>query len=359
MSRNEIVVSAAGSRKTTRIVKEAIAKSSEKIAITTYTIENTEQIRVYFNEDIGFIPSNVQIQTWFTFLLTEFARPYRNYLIDNRIESIAFVHGQSTRGIMKSNTKRYYFSERKIYNDKLSEFIIRCNEASSGLVIKRLEQRFDVIYIDEAQDMAGYDLDLIELLFKSNIDVVLVADPRQGTYSTNHSSKNKKYRKSSVIEKFSEWKLKGLCLLTNQTKCYRSNQSICDFADFLYPNELKTESVMNIRTEHDGVFVIRESQVAQYQEKYKAQVLRFNKKSNSFGYPAQNFGVVKGKTFDRVLIIPTAKIREFISTGNIDQVGDISKFYVACTRARYSLAIVLADNLKISEKLGPLIQLFE
>jgi superfamily I DNA/RNA helicase len=44
-----------------------------------------------------------------------------------------------------------------------------CNEKSGGAVIHRLENIYNYIYIDEVQDLSGYDLDLIELLFRSKI----------------------------------------------------------------------------------------------------------------------------------------------------------------------------------------------
>ena len=42
---------------------------------------------------------------------------------------------------------------------------------------ERLEQRFDCIYIDEIQDMAAYDIDLIELILRSKVKLTLVGDP--------------------------------------------------------------------------------------------------------------------------------------------------------------------------------------
>ena len=50
-----------------------------------------------------------------------------------------------------------------------------------------------ILYIDEVQDFVGYDLDIILLMFKSNIKVLLVGDTRQLTYQTHYSRKNRKY----------------------------------------------------------------------------------------------------------------------------------------------------------------------
>ena len=45
------------------------------------------------------------------------------------------------------------------------------------------------MFVDEMQDLAGYDLALLEKLFGSALPVTAVGDPRQGTYSTNNSAK--------------------------------------------------------------------------------------------------------------------------------------------------------------------------
>ncbi len=58
--------------------------------------------------------------------------------------------------------------------------------------INRLANIYSHLYIDEVQDMAGYDLEIIELLMKSHIAVTCVGDGKQATFKTNNSIKNKK-----------------------------------------------------------------------------------------------------------------------------------------------------------------------
>ncbi len=79
--------------------------------------------------------------------------------------------------------EKFYFAEPgQIWSDKLPRFVIECDEASNSAVIRRLEQRFDHIYIDEVQDLVGYDLEIIELLLKSKINVTMVGHHRQATF---------------------------------------------------------------------------------------------------------------------------------------------------------------------------------
>jgi DNA helicase-2/ATP-dependent DNA helicase PcrA len=50
-------------------------------------------------------------------------------------------------------------------------------------------------------------------------------------------------------------------------------------------------------------------------------------------------------TFERVLIYPHAKFQKFLKTGRMELDGQSkTKTYVAVTRARQSVAIVVPDN---------------
>ena len=59
--------------------------------------------------------------------------------------------------------------------------------------------------------MAGWDIEVIELLLKSKINVALVGDHRQATFRTNNAAKNGGYSGVQIIKKFREWDKARLC----------------------------------------------------------------------------------------------------------------------------------------------------
>lgn len=65
---------------------------------------------------------------------------------------------------------------------KLPELALHCNQCSDGVVLDRIGRLFDVIVVDEAQDMAGYDFDFISGLIKSGVEIVVCGDEGQTTY---------------------------------------------------------------------------------------------------------------------------------------------------------------------------------
>ncbi len=340
---NKLVIASAGSGKTTFLVQEALSRPDKRIAMLTYTNNNINEINKKFCEQHGGIPKTVDVMTWFSFLLRECTRPYqRSVYSKSRVRTIFFPKGRSAKGVPYSKTERYYFrSGDEIYSDKISRFVIDCETNSSGLVTKRLTDIYDEIFIDEFQDLAGYDLDLLEIFLKSGIRMVIVGDPRQCTYTTNSSAKNSQYRSIGIMKLICEWEKNSLCQIEKHAKSYRFNQKICTFADMLWPAMEKTVSHNNTATEHDGMFVVSEDKVRKYVDHYNPAVLRYDKNANTYGYPALNFGSSKGLEWPRVLIIPHGPIKKYLQTGDVKDVEkSLEKFYVAVTRAKHSVAFL-------------------
>ena len=70
----------------------------------------------------------------------------------------------------------------KIYLDKISKFFVEYNNKTQGEIIKRIARSYFIIYIDEIQDLSGWKLQIIKLLFISKAKILLVGDHRQVTY---------------------------------------------------------------------------------------------------------------------------------------------------------------------------------
>jgi len=226
--------------------------------------------------------------------------------------------------------KHYFSKDYKIYSDKLSKFVVRCNEASDGCVIDRISALFRYIFIDEIQDMAG--------------------DPRQVTYHTHFPQKYKKYA-NGKIEDFIISECKSLAFnIDNETLrgSWRNNQIICDFANRIFPDYPKFKSLQTETNQHKGVFLVREKDITMYLEEYKPIQLRYSRAKNvNLNYKSKNFGESKGGTFNHVLIYPTAKIENWLfNNEELDNFEIKCKFYVVVTRARHSVAIVCKNNVK-------------
>jgi DNA helicase-2/ATP-dependent DNA helicase PcrA len=344
MNKNVAILAAAGSRKTEHIVESALAVSGGRVLITTYTNENQRQIISRIEKKVGALPPNIMVMGWFTFLINQCAKPYQRALTDTPL----FISGLNFKGARNQYTKKSdlsYFFDRQgaMYRDGVSDFVVTLNEATHGAVVRRLESVFTHIFVDEVQDLVGYDLDVLDLLMKSKIQLMLVGDPRQHTLATNIGPRNKKYRGAGLAIWFGE--RSRVCTLETRNQSYRCNQAICDFADGLYPAMPKTMSVDVPATGHDGIFRVSVDDVHEYVARHHpVTVLRYDKNVDTLGLPAMNIGVSKGSTFDRVLLFPTKPMLQYLEDRDPSKLKAPEKLYVAVTRARYSVAFVVPNS---------------
>lgn len=345
--KNKLIIAVAGSGKTTHLVREALSKSGN-VLITTYTEANAVEIQNKIYNEKGYIPQNITVKTWFSFLLQHLVRPYQS-LMDESLCGIRigfFLNpGRSALYVKKNNVLKYYFTESfKIYSDKISEFAYEVNKKSNNIIRRRLSRIFQHIFIDEAQDLAGWDYDILKLLFDSAANVLLVGDPRQCTYTTNDSAKNNKFKKK--FHEYIEHFFSDECIIDEEVlmTSHRNSKAICEFSSQLFPN-LRASVPCNclecrrVISGHSGVYIVENADKEAYIQSFSPQVLVYSKSKNE----ELNFGASKGLSFDRVLIKPTGKISKFLVKRDLsilDSPSTISKFYVALTRARYSVGII-------------------
>lgn len=351
MSENKLYISAAGSGKTTMLINNALLDKSSNILITTYTIENKQSIINRFFKINKCIPANITVQTWFSFLLEHCLKPYRFW--PDKISGLYFNDGRSAPYIPETNLKKHFFTNNnEVYRDKIAKLAYRCNENSNGYVIKRLEHIYSSIYIDEIQDLSGYDLELIKLFIESNINIIMVGDPRQCAYETHNESKNSKYR-NGKIHLFLKEKCKNLPIEIDTTSLncsYRNSSAICHLANSLYDSYPPCKSSQIVKNEHNGVFLLKRKYLNLYMSLFCPQQLRYMKNNElEISSNILNFGESKGLEFPHVLIFPTDKFLKWIKNRNTSLPdGTRSKIYIAITRAFFSVAIVVDDNYVLS-----------
>lgn len=338
---NTVVISAAGSRKTQRIVDEAL-DATGPVLITTYTNENRAQIVRRIERAAGLVPDHITIMGWFSFLIGQCAKPYQRAITGAplQIGGLNFVAPTTDRRIPRTNARHYYFDRNyDVYRGQVAEFVHFLNDATDGAVMQRLGRIYSHVFVDEVQDLAGWDLEVLDLLFESPISTLAVGDPRQSTFTTNRSPKNKKYRGAGIVDWFEERPER--CRIETKKENYRCTQAICDFADALFPDLPPTLSTDVRDSDHSGIFTVLRADVPAYVDEHRPQVLQDRKNTDTLGLPAMNIGVAKGSTFDRVLIFPTGPMKKYLQDGDSSKLKAPERFYVAVTRARYSVAFVV------------------
>lgn len=348
---NRMTLAVAGGRKTQSIIDACSDEdTSRRRLVVTYTLSGQRDVERRLNEACP-PGSKPEVLGWYTFLMRHFIKPYlANFLPGRHLRGFDF-DGTPARGVYATGAEKYLDAEGRAYKLHLSKLAVEVANASNGAVLDRLRRIYHEIYIDEVQDMTGCDLHILDKLIASTIDLFMVGDVRQSVFDTNPQDKNlTQYRGVRMAKWFTEREAKRLLELIYSNVTWRSSQEIADFSDSLFDSSLKlgkTESRQIGRTNHDGVFVVAEQDVAAYVEKFSPLCLRPTKATaRTVDLPFRNFGVVKGLTTDRVLIYPSKPIQNFICTGATlaDKTG--CGLYVAVTRAKYSVVFVLPDPPK-------------
>lgn len=343
--KNTIKISAAGSGKTYDICHDAlnvVSNGCKKVLIVTYTNRGENAVETEIRkQNKGVLHPQIAIKTWYRFLLSDAIKPYQRYITGggsfNVLKGIDYSQTFGSINFQRKGTRaRYLTKAGNVISNQASELACFLDEKSDGKIINRLSEIYSNIYFDEVQDLAGYDIEVLKLLLDSDISITCCGDNKQATFSTHNAKKNKNQTGKNIWQFFGS--LKNVEIEKNLAS-RRFNQDICCFANRIFPIGDPITTIMDEKTEHDGVFLISEDDVEAYNQQYHPQVLRYDAKTVIEKYHAVNFGACKGETFDRVLIFPNGPLMNFVMKGTV--LNSPEKYYVGVTRPRYSIALVL------------------
>ncbi len=360
---HKFIHACAGSGKT-QFIADTCSNSeySEKdIAVITFTVSGQDELRDRLHsvcEDWK-IP---KVFGWYQFLIQHIIRPYIPLLFPKQKVKGLYYPGDSSkdpyidkmRYFRKSDPKRYFVSNDNIHREFIEELATEVIEKSHGMVQNRLNRIFNFIMIDEAQDIGKYGLKVIEYLLdngpcrsdSTEYSMYIVGDTRQSILSTSRSpNKNKNYSGYNLIKWYREMENRQLLEIESHNYTYRCVQEIASFSDKIFHSDLGFESTVSryfLEDEHKGVFLVCKKDFQDYLNLYSPVVLRNSKAVPCDpGWNPINIGVSKGRTYERVAIMATGPIKKFIEKKEYFSAMSASSFYVAVTRAKVSVAIVV------------------
>ena len=368
---NQVVFAAAGNGKTYSLcskARSALNSTNKYVLLVSYTNEGIRSLeREYRKQNYGVLDDRVIFKTWYSFLLSDFIKPYQcelrlkekiykqEHMVtlpENYISSIAFYSEETPPKWFNKSHFRYFINQNgDVVPDRASHLALLCNEHSAGKAIARIEEIYSYIFIDELQDYAGWDLEIFSLLFRSTIPITCVGDYKQATYRPNNSPKNKQYRDEKVRDYFLMLKSSGLCDVEYDNTTRRFNQEICDFINTIHMDPVAevivSPEIQQDVTDNCGVYILSEDDLEAYCEKYHPVVLRYDKRAKiPFNHTCDvfNYGASKGATYDRVVIVPVSTALPFLQEQKIITSDKTrAKFYVACTRAKYSIVFAMKN----------------
>lgn len=339
-----VIFAVAGSGKTTHLINGL--DLVQRVLLITYTESNYEEIRRRVLVKFGYLPDNITVCTYFTFLNSFCYRPL--LLMKMRTTGIAFERPSNYSTRQKLNSRdRYVTGSGRIYHARMAK-VLEVHGCIPALQ-RRLERYYDKICIDEVQDIGGHDFNLLKQIVQANVEVLLVGDFYQHTYSTSADGAVNKGLHDSYDRFKDELRSAGLFIdTTSLLKSHRCSTTVCSFIRDKIGVEIYSHSERITQ-----VSVVSELSHAEALHASAGTVKLFFQEHGRYGCYSQNWGDSKGRDhYQDVCVVLNAESWNRFSAGTLAEMAATSrnKLYVACSRARGDLHVMPDTMLKAFKK---------
>lgn len=337
-----IKLAVAGSGKTSYLVNNL--NEVDKTLIITYTHNNHASILERVEERFNKVPDNIEVQTFFTFLYSFCFSPFLLEEIDAKGIYWDFPPNH-TRFFPRDDDDdlRFYRSKEKLlYHNRISKLLL--TKKVTKRIINRLEKYYSKLYIDEVQDIGGHDFNLIMNLMKAEIEIKLVGDFFQHTYSTSYDGNINKTLHDDLKTFIKKFEKKNIKVVTDDlNKSWRCAPKICQFIK----ENLGIEIYSHTDKKFDMVYLEEKEQIQKIFDDNDIIKL-FYQKSDSYKCYAKNWGDCKGENHHNdVCVVLNKKATSYFKKNKLYKLPSRSrnKLYVACSRPNQNLYLVSQETL--------------
>jgi DNA helicase-2/ATP-dependent DNA helicase PcrA len=332
----KIILAAAGSGKTTYLVNQ-ISKESRSLIIT-HTIANKLNLKESIIRKFGFFPENIRIQTYFSFLYSFCIQPF--LMTEYKLKGVIYKYNQNRYA---KGDKRYLTDTNRLYYNRVAKFIDEKNLNTE--VRMRLEKYYQYLYIDEVQDFAGHDFNLLRVISQSNINALYVGDFYQHTFDTSRDGRVNE----GLHDNYEEYKEKFRRLnfdVDEKTliKSYRCSPQVCQYIqDKLNINieshKCNTTEIIYINSNSEIENIMKNNNIIKlfYKEHYLYQCR------------SRNWGDSKGENkYNDVCIVLNKETLNHYQMNTLCKLKNqtLNKLYVAISRAHRDVYFIAEKNIQ-------------
>jgi DNA helicase-2/ATP-dependent DNA helicase PcrA len=207
-----------------------------------------------------------------------------------------------------------------------------------------LDKYYDYFLIDEVQDFAGHDFNLLLNILPERCETICVGDFFQHTYDTSLDGNVRKSLYNNLRQYIKEWQKAGVVVETiTLSKTRRCSQEICDFV-----------CQMGIAIESTGeakgsVFYVEDEAKCEEIINTPSIPKLFLMEGNKYFCAGMNWGASKGLDhFVDVCVVLNKSSVDLYLKGKLSELNPKTKnkLYVACTRAHRHLFIMSYKRLE-------------
>lgn len=330
----------AGSGKTRRLISELDLRT--RVLLITYTDNNCAEIRRRVIVKFGHLPENITVCTYFTFLNSFCYRPL--LLPELKTKGISFDRPSEHSTKQKAaSPARYVTAGGRIYHARMAKALDARGCISE--LQRRIERYYDKVCVDEVQDFGGHDFNLLKQVVQANVEILLVGDFYQHTYSTSTDGNVNKGLHDSY-ERFKEGlRSAGLTVdTTSLVKSHRCSTTVCSFIRDhigvdIHPAQERLSSVSIVDDKASAMSLYARADT----------VKLFFKEHYSYSCHSQTWGSSKGQDHyqDVCVVLNATSWKKYVDR-DLSGLAALSrnKLYVACSRARGNLYLMPESLLK-------------
>lgn len=335
-----IILAVAGSGKTSLIIKKL--NLAENFLIITYTINNTRNLKESILKKFGYFPNNIDLYSYYNFLYSFCFRPLLGYKI--RPNGIFWsIPPQFTNRLPLDNPNRYMTKNRMLYHNRIAKLLDQCEVLEQ--VNERLNKYYNHLFIDEVQDFAGHDFNLLKSVVKANMNIMLVGDFYQHTFDTSRDGNTnanlhkdyEKYQKIFVKEKVQPNK-------DYLIKSHRCTESVCEFISNQIGIPIETHKKI------DSTVIFIEDKIEIDKVFNDDSIIKlFYQENHKYKCYSRNWGDCKGENhYNNVCVVLNKTTMTHYKNDNLSELKPVTKnkLYVACSRANNDLYFIAESDIK-------------
>ncbi|MES2006323.1 MAG: AAA family ATPase [Bacteroidota bacterium] len=343
----KVILAVAGSGKT-RYILERLSLDKRALIIT-YTVNNTANLRKGVIAKFGYLPNNIRIVTYFTFLHSFCYKPLLATVFPAK--GILFaIPPAFTRQLPRTNDLFYVTSSRYLYNNRLAKLLEQKEVLAE--VNERLQKYHDELFIDEIQDFAGHDFNLLKSMAKAHLPILFVGDFYQHTFDTSSDGNLNTSLHNDYKKYCKEFTAMGITVDTTTLQySYRCSENTCTFIREhlkidIRSNRTDPTSVVKVNNQADADRIFNDPEI----------VKLFYKEHYSYPCYSENWGSSKGQDhYESVCVVLYKGGQEKFEAHTLNELppSSLNKLYVACSRARGDLYFVPETLFAKYKKITP------
>lgn len=326
-----VIFAVAGSGKTTHLIKSL--NLEQRALIITYTENNHKHLRNSIIKKFGSLPTNISLMTYFTFLHGFCFRPHMQMQMGTR--GLSFRRPPQ-RSYPLTDPRRFRDSSGRLYHNRLAKLI-----ETKGLlpaVKARIERFYDAVYVDEVQDFAGHDFNLLLAVSAANADMLFVGDFYQHTFDTSRDGSVNSTLHDDITRYEKRFKDAKITVdKVTLSKSWRCGVTVCDFI------RVQLQINMDAHEERITDMINVETQAHADELHSNHNVVKlFYEQHHKYGCYSQNWGASKGEDhYNDVCVILGAKAWKQYQEGKLHEsvAKTKNKLYVAFSRAHGSVYV--------------------